>query len=55
LDSNSKIVHVAALEEGDMKRRMPDNTIMRRLLGRDLLPLEDGIKKILDNTKFIID
>lgn len=55
LDSSSKIVHVAALEEGDMKRRMPDNTIMRGLLGRDLLPLEDGIKKILDNTKFIID
>jgi UDP-glucose 4-epimerase len=40
--------------EGDMSRRKPDITKMRALLGRDLTPMEDGIKKILDNPSLII-
>jgi len=55
LGSNSKIVHVAELKEGDMKRRMPDNSRMKKLLGRELLPLEKGIKKILDDTNYILE
>ena len=55
LGSKSKIEHIAPLEEGDMKRRMPDNKIMKGLLNRELLPLEDGIKKILEDTKFILE
>ena len=46
-NSKSKIVHLPALEEGDMTRRMPDNTKMKQILGRDLLPLKDGLNKVL--------
>jgi UDP-glucose 4-epimerase len=53
-DSKSKIVHLPPLPEGDMTRRMPDATKMKQLLGHPFLPLEDGIKKILDNTQYIL-
>lgn len=52
--STSKVVHLPPLEEGDMTRRMPDITRMRQLLGRELLPLEKGIEKILADTRFIL-
>jgi UDP-glucuronate decarboxylase len=52
--SSSKIVHLPALKEGDMTRRQPDNSKMKNLLGRELLPLEDGLKKVLSNTKYIL-
>lgn len=53
--SRSKIVHLPPLAEGDMTRRMPDIRRMRQLLGRDLLPLREGLKRILDDTSFILD
>lgn len=47
--SKSKISHLPPLKDGDMKRRCPDNSVMKKsLLDRDLLPIEYGIKKILD-------
>ena len=46
-NSKSKIIHLPALEEGDMTRRMPDNTKMKQILGRDLLSLKDGLNKVL--------
>ena len=52
-NSKSKIVFKAPLEEGDMQRRFPDITKMRKLLNRELLPIDDGIKKILDNPHFL--
>ena len=52
--SSSKVVHLPPLEEGDMTRRMPDITRMRQLLGRELLPLEKGIERILADTRFIL-
>ena len=45
--SNSKIIHLPALPDGDMTRRQPDITKMKQLLNRDLITLEEGIKKIL--------
>ena len=45
--SDSKIIHLPALPDGDMTRRQPDITKMKQLLNRDLIPLEEGIKKIL--------
>jgi len=51
--SKSKIVHRPPLPEGDMQRRLPDITKMKKLLKRDLLPLEEGIKKILANLQYI--
>lgn len=47
-NSKSKIIHLPALEEGDMSRRKPDNTKMKEILGRELLPLSDGLDKILE-------
>lgn len=50
--SGSKIIHLPALEEGDMTRRQPDITKMRSLLNRPLTDLESGIKKVLEAPQF---
>ncbi len=50
-DSNSKIVFLPPLKDGDMTRRQPDITKMRQLLKRDLLKLDQGIKKVLEAKK----
>ena len=52
-ESKSKIIHLPALTEGDMTRRLPDNTKMRKLLNKELIPLEKGIKILLNDVKFI--
>ncbi len=49
--SSSNIVHLPPLKEGDMQRRQPDNSRMKEILGRDLLPLEEGLRKILATKK----
>ncbi len=49
--SSSKIVHLPPLKEGDMTRRQPDITKMKRLLKRDMRPLEDGLKKLITYKK----
>lgn len=46
--SSSRIVHLPALKEGDMSKRQPDISKMKELLGRDLVPYEEGIRRILD-------
>lgn len=51
--SKSKIAYLPALEEGDMKRRLPDISKMKSLLNREPMDIEKGIKKILDNAKYI--
>jgi len=50
--SKSKIVHLPPLKEGDMTRRKPDIAKMKELLGRPLLPIEAGIKKVIDSGNF---
>ncbi|HTN16293.1 MAG TPA: NAD-dependent epimerase/dehydratase family protein [Chitinophagaceae bacterium] len=45
--STSKLIHLPPLKDGDMTRRQPDNQKMRELLGRELLPYTQGIKRIL--------
>lgn len=52
--SKSRIVFLPPLEEGDMLRRLPDISKMKALLRRELLDIEDGIKRILANPQFII-
>lgn len=52
-NSSSKIVHKPPLEEGDMHRRLPDTTKMRKLLGRPMLSLDEGIKKLIANPVFL--
>jgi UDP-glucose 4-epimerase len=45
--SKSEIVFLPSLKEGDMTRRCPDIDKMKALLGRDLISLEDGIKRMM--------
>ena len=47
--SSSRIVYLPPLKDGDMTRRQPDNSKMKELLGRDLLPYRDGIQQILNH------
>ncbi len=54
-NSSSKIVHLPPLKDGDMARRCPDNTKMRELLGRDLITIDEGIKKLLASPQFKIN
>jgi len=52
--SKSKIVHLPPLPEGDMARRRPDLGRMKKLLVRQPISLDNGLKKILNNTKHIL-
>ena len=49
--SSSPIVHLPALTEGDMTRRKPDITKMKQILKRDLLSVDEGIKKMIEHIK----
>jgi nucleoside-diphosphate-sugar epimerase len=51
-NSKSKIVFLPPLKERDMSRRQPDITKMKSVLERDLLPLEDGLKKLIESGVF---
>lgn len=51
--SKSQIVHLPPLKEGDMTRRQPDNSKMRKLLNRPLISLEDGIKRMMKSKQFL--
>ncbi len=51
--SKSNIVFVDPLKEGDMTRRQPDNSKMRKLLNRPLISLEEGIQRMLQSKQFL--
>lgn len=53
-DSKSEIKHLPPLEEGDMTRRNPDITIMKGLINQELIPLQQGLEKLLKDTSFIV-
>jgi UDP-glucose 4-epimerase len=50
--SKSQIVHLPPLKEGDMARRCPDNSKMLKILNRPLIPIEEGIKVLLESPVF---
>jgi UDP-glucuronate decarboxylase len=52
--SKSKVVMGPPLSEGDMTRRMPDTRKMAKLLNRTPLSLEEGIRLILKDTRYIL-
>lgn len=54
-DTRSKIVNLPPLVVGDMTRRKPDTTKMKALLNRELMPLEEGLHKIIENPQYILD
>ena len=48
-DSRSPIEFLPPLAEGDMSRRCPDIKKMRKILRRPLLPLEEGIRRLVEH------
>lgn len=50
-NSKSKIIHLPALKEGDMTRRKPDITKMKKILDRELISLDEGILKVTEHMK----
>ncbi|QLH33934.1 MAG: NAD-dependent epimerase/dehydratase family protein [Cyclobacteriaceae bacterium] len=52
--SKSEIVYLPPLKEGDMTRRQPDASKMKRILNRELLDLDKGIAKILSERKYFL-
>jgi nucleoside-diphosphate-sugar epimerase len=47
--SSSRIEFLPPLLEGDMSRRCPDISKMRQLLDRPLVPLEEGIRRLVNH------
>jgi len=53
-ESDSKIIHLPPLPEGDMTRRQPDITNMKKLLNRPFTPLEEGLLKVVESRKQLV-
>ncbi len=51
--SKSNLIHLPALEEGDMTRRLPDTSKMSELLKREVTTLEDGLAHVIQHGQFI--
>jgi nucleoside-diphosphate-sugar epimerase len=49
--SKSQVVHLPPLPEGDMTRRQPDISNMKKLLSRDFTTLETGLKEVIKSRK----
>lgn len=49
--SSSRIIHAPPLKEGDMSRRLPDITTMKKILKRDLISLDEGIRRLCEHYK----
>lgn len=47
--SSSRIEFLPPLKEGDMTRRQPDASKMKGILNKDLISLEEGLRRILDS------
>lgn len=52
-NSKSEIVHLPPLKDGDMTRRQPDNSKMKKILGKELITVREGIHKLLENPYFV--
>jgi len=51
LKSRSKLEFLPPLPEGDMSRRCPDITKMRALLRGNVLPLEEGVRRLAEHIR----
>jgi UDP-glucose 4-epimerase len=52
--SKSQLMFLPPLDEGDMSRRHPDNAKMKKLMDRNLLDLESGIRKVLEKSFYLL-
>ncbi|NQX92745.1 MAG: NAD-dependent epimerase/dehydratase family protein [Flavobacteriales bacterium] len=50
-NSESEIKHLPPLPEGDMTRRKPDITKMKKVLQRNLIPLNEGLTQVAEHVK----
>ena len=46
--SNSRIIHLPALAEGDMSRRQPDISKLRQSYNRPFTSIDDGLRKLIE-------
>ena len=46
LGSKSKIIFLPPLKDGDMTRRKPDITKMKKFYNKEIISLEDGIRLV---------
>jgi UDP-glucose 4-epimerase len=53
-NSNSKIIHLPPLPEGDMTRRMPDNSKMLQIMDKPMISIEEGIERMIQHEDFNI-
>lgn len=51
-NSKSTISYLPPLKEGDMTRRQPNNDKMLEVLGRNLIPLNEGLQRIYEARNF---
>ncbi|MGZ3931018.1 MAG: NAD-dependent epimerase/dehydratase family protein [Bacteroidia bacterium] len=51
--SKSELKFLPPLKEGDMTRRQPDNKKMREILNRELVPIEEGITRLMHDPLFL--
>lgn len=54
-NSKSELVFLPPLVEGDMSRRNPDATKMKKLLNQPMMDLETGISKLLEKSFYLLD
>ena len=52
-NSKSEIQFLPPLSDGDMTRRQPDNSKMKKILCRELIPLAAGIQKLIESPTFM--
>ena len=46
LESESKIIFLPPLKEGDMTRRKPDISKMKTVFNKEIISLDDGIRNV---------
>jgi UDP-glucose 4-epimerase len=51
--STSKIIYLPPLKEGDMTRRQPDNRKMREILNKNLISVDEGIRRMMKDERFL--
>tara|TARA_B100001093_G_C26725951_1_gene969955 strand:- start:342 stop:1277 length:936 start_codon:yes stop_codon:yes gene_type:complete len=54
LNSKSKIIHLPTLKDGDMTRRMPDNSKMINIINKDLISLDQGLDLMMKHPDYSI-
>ena len=50
-NSSSRLIHLPPLPEGDMTRRKPDISKMKKLLDREMTSVGEGIKRVIASRK----